>query len=184
MKSILSWITCQGNICLLCTPSSKVFVMITSQPIISFHGLFCYTVTLLIVELIFFSVMVSVIYMKAPLSLMMFVASRVKFPLVLPSRSSAWETLGNLTQALTDLSFSFWLQIFFLAYVHTLWKYVVFFLNCIHLLGAEEHKPRNKLFYRLCGPKAQTYNWSLRSLKEAIQHVTASVSQQQIDGSR
>lgn len=49
------------------------------------------------------------------------------------------------------------------------------FLNCVHPLGAEEHKHRNKLFYRLCGPKAQTDSWSLRSLMEGIQHFTANM---------
>jgi len=82
--------------------------MITSQLIISFHGLFYYPVTLLTIDQIFLSIMVPVIYMKDQLSLMIPIVSRLKSPLVLSSRSSL-PSQRNLRKAYpsTDWSFIF-----------------------------------------------------------------------------
>lgn len=118
VKSTLSWILCQGNICVLCIPSSKEFVMITTQLITSFHGLFCHPVTLLTMEQIFVSLTVSVMYMKGPASLMI--------PTDSPDLSSFWSSLQghhfsawkNLRKPYlsTDCSFfSLMLQPFFLS---------------------------------------------------------------------
>lgn len=84
-KSTLLWIPCQGNICVLCIPSSKVFVMITTQLMISFlsssssfgHGAdFCFTHS------------VSNVYKRPGIFNDSYGLSRFKFPLVLPSSLS------------------------------------------------------------------------------------------------
>lgn len=106
------------HICVLCIPSSKEFVMITTQLMTSFHGLFCHPVTLLTMEQIFVSLTVSVMYMKDPASLMI--------PTDSPDLSSLWSSLQghhfsawkNLRKPYlsTDCSFfSLMLQLFFLS---------------------------------------------------------------------